>query len=135
MAGAGSTGAGAGVRARIQTRDGWAVQNAVLTVTDMTGNQVVRAEADSEGVIRSEEALQQGAYTVIATAPGYAPAASTALVTASGRADVGNLVLARQGGEQLPPPGPWTIDPMHSTVAASAQHLGITSVQDRKSVV
>lgn len=131
MAGAGSTGAGAGVRARIQTRDGWAVQNAVLTVTDMTGNQVVRAEADSEGVIRSEDALQQGAYTVIATAPGYAPAASTALVTASGRADVGNLVLARQGGEQLPPPGPWTIDPMHSTVAASAQHLGITSVHGR----
>ncbi|MGW8378484.1 YceI family protein [Streptomyces sp. ODS28] len=131
MAGAGSTGAGAGVRARIQTRDGWAVHNAVLTVTDMTGTQVVRAEADSEGVVRSEEPLEQGAYTVIATALGYAPAASTALVTASGRADVGTLTLARQGGEQLPQPGPWTIDPMHSTVAATAQHLGITSVHGR----
>ncbi|MGW7514857.1 YceI family protein [Streptomyces sp. NPDC054796] len=124
-------GAGAGVRAQIRTRDGWAVQHAVLTVTDMTGTQVLRAEADAEGVVRSEEPLPAGAYTVIATAIGYAPAASTAMVTASGRADVGALVLARQGGVELPPPGPWTIDPMHSTVAATAQHLGITSVHGR----
>ncbi|MGY1436654.1 YceI family protein [Streptomyces reniochalinae] len=130
--GAGGTGAGGGgVRARVRTRDGWAVQHAVLTVTDMTGNQVLRAEADDEGFVRSAEPLPAGPYTVIATAVGYAPAASTAMVTASGRADLGTLVLARQGGVELPPPGTWTIDPMHSTVAASAQHLGMTSVHGR----
>ncbi|GEB54096.1 MULTISPECIES: YceI family protein [Streptomyces] len=122
---------GAGVRARVRTRDGWAVQHAVLTVTDMTGTQVLRAEADGEGAVRSNEPLAPGAYTVIATAVGYAPAASTAMVTASGRADLGTLVLARQGGVELPPPGPWTIDPMHSSVAATAQHLGISSVHGR----
>jgi polyisoprenoid-binding protein YceI len=127
MAGA----AGAGVRAQVRTRDGWAVQHAVLTVTDMTGAQVVRAEADDEGVVDSGEPLPPGPYTVIATAIGYAPAASTALVTASGRSDLGVLVLARQGGVELPPPGPWTIDPMHSSVAAKAQHLGISSVHGR----
>lgn len=124
-------GAGAGVRAQVRTRDGWAVQHAVLTVTDMTGAQVLRAEADDEGVIRSAEALPAGPYTVIVTAIGYAPAASTAMVTAAGRADLGTLVLARQGGVELPPPGPWTIDPMHSSVAATAQHLGISSVHGR----
>lgn len=124
-------GAGAGVRAQVRTRDGWAVQHAVLTVTDMTGTQVVRAEADADGIVRSEDPLPAGPYTVIATAIGYAPAASTALVTASGRADLGTLVLARQGGVELPPPGPWTIDPMHSSVAARAQHLGISSVHGR----
>jgi polyisoprenoid-binding protein YceI len=124
-------GASTGVRAQIRTRDGWPVQHAVLTVTDMTGAQMIRAEADDEGVVRSEEALPAGPYTVIATAIGYAPVASTALVTASGRADLGTLVLARQGGVELPPPGPWTIDPMHSTVAAKAQHLGISSVHGR----
>ncbi|MBO8194209.1 YceI family protein [Streptomyces oryzae] len=122
---------GGGVRARVRTRDGWAVQHAVLTVTDMTGTQVLRAEADDEGIVRGGEPLAPGAYTVIATAVGYAPAASTAMVTASGRAELGTLVLARQGGVELPPPGPWTIDPMHSTVAASAQHLGMTSVHGR----
>jgi polyisoprenoid-binding protein YceI len=32
---------------------------------------------------------------------------------------------------ELPPPGPWTIDPAHSTVSAVAQHLGLTSVHGR----
>ncbi|PGH49278.1 YceI family protein [Streptomyces sp. Ru87] len=124
------TGPGAGLRARIRTRDGWAVRHAILTVTDMTGNQVARATADEDGTVRTD-ALPAGAYTVIATAVGYAPAASTAIVTASGRADVGTVVLARQGGVELPPPGVWTLDPAHSSVAAVAQHLGISSVHGR----
>ncbi|MFF8367419.1 YceI family protein [Streptomyces lydicus] len=127
-----STGAGAaGVRAQVRTRDGWAVQHAVLTVTDMTGSQVLREVADEQGAIRTGQPLPAGPYTVIVTAVGYAPVASSAIVTASGRMDVGSVVLARQGGAELPPPGAWTIDPMHSTVAAVAQHLGISSVHGR----
>ncbi|MET9253805.1 YceI family protein [Streptomyces sp. NPDC048182] len=120
-----------GLTARIRTRDGWAVSHAVVTVTDMTGAQVLRAEADAEGAVRDATPLAPGAYTVIVTAVGYAPAASSALVTASGRAEVGTVTLARQGGTELPPPGPWTIDPAHSSVAAVAQHLGISSVHGR----
>lgn len=119
------------LNARIRTRDGWAVPHAVVTVTDMTGTQVLRATTDGEGVVRDGTPLAAGPYTVIVTAVGYAPVASTALVTASGRAEVGNVVLARQGGTELPPPGPWAIDPAHSTVGAVAQHLGITSVHGR----
>ncbi|WP_055494530.1 YceI family protein [Streptomyces sp. TP-A0356] len=117
--------------ARIRTRDGWAVSHAVVTVTDMTGTQVLRAEADAEGAVRDTTALAPGAYTVIVTAVGYAPAAAGAIVTASGRAEIGAVTLARQGGAELPPPGPWTIDPAHSSVAALAQHLGISSVRGR----
>ncbi|MFH8774255.1 YceI family protein [Streptomyces sp. NPDC017958] len=120
-----------GLTARIRTRDGWAVSHAVVTVTDMTGTQVLRAEADAEGAVRDATGLAPGAYTVIVTAVGYAPAASSAIVTASGRAEVGTVTLARQGGTELPPPGPWTIDPVHSSVAAVAQHLGISSVHGR----
>ncbi|MDF3290824.1 MULTISPECIES: YceI family protein [Streptomyces] len=117
-----------GLRARIRTKDGWAVQHAVLTVTDMTGSQIQRATTDDDGVVRTDP-LPPGAYTVIVTAVGYQPTASTAIVGAAGRADLGNLVLARQGGVELPPPGPWTIDPAHSSVGAVAQHLGISSVR------
>ncbi|MEU6094151.1 YceI family protein [Streptomyces sp. NPDC047079] len=117
--------------ARIRTRDGWAVSHAVVTVTDMTGTQVLRAEADAEGAVRDTTELAPGAYTVIVTAVGYAPAASSAIVTASGRAEIGAVTLARQGGAELPPPGPWTIDPAHSSVGAVAQHLGISSVHGR----
>ncbi|MFJ8008973.1 YceI family protein [Streptomyces fagopyri] len=120
-----------GLTARIRTRDGWAVSHAVVTVTDMTGAQVLRAEADAEGAVRDANALTPGAYTVIVTAVGYAPAASSAIVTAGGRAEIGTVVLARQGGTELPPPGPWTVDPAHSSVGAVAQHLGISSVHGR----
>lgn len=117
--------------AQIRTRDGWAVSHAVVTVTDMTGRQVLRAEADGDGAVRETTALAPGAYTVIVTAVGYAPIASSAIVTASGRAEIGTVTLARQGGTELPPPGPWTIDPAHSSVSAVAQHLGISSVHGR----
>ncbi|TLS40640.1 hypothetical protein FE633_40625 [Streptomyces montanus] len=120
-----------GLTAKIRTRDGWAVSHGVVTVTDMTGTQVMRAEADGEGVVRNGTELAPGAYTVIVTAVGYAPAAASALVTASGRAEVGTVTLARQGGAELPPPGPWTIDPAHSSVSAVARHLGISSVHGR----
>ncbi|MGW0879007.1 YceI family protein [Streptomyces sp. NPDC002671] len=120
-----------GLTARIRTRDGWAVSHAVVTVTDMTGAQMLRAEANAEGAVRDTTELAPGAYTVIVTAVGYAPAASSAIVTAGGRAEVGTVTLARQGGTELPPPGPWTIDPAHSSVAAVAQHLGISSVRGR----
>jgi polyisoprenoid-binding protein YceI len=120
-----------GLTARIRTRDGWAVSHAVVTVTDGTGTQVVRAETDEEGGVRDATELAPGAYTVIVTAVGYAPAASSAIVTASGRATIGTVTLARQGGTELPPPGPWTVDPAHSSVGAVAQHLGISSVHGR----
>jgi polyisoprenoid-binding protein YceI len=118
---------GGGLRAQLRTKDGWAVAHAVLTVTDMTGRQVLREAADGEGEVRAGS-LEPGVYTVIATAIGYQPIASTAIVTASGGADLGVLVLDRSGAVDLPPPGPWTIDPVHSRVSAVAQHLGLSSV-------
>ena len=50
-----------GLTARIRTRDGWAVSHAVVTVTDMTGAQVLRAEADDEGAVRDATELAPGA--------------------------------------------------------------------------
>ncbi|WP_250564017.1 YceI family protein [Sphaerisporangium fuscum] len=119
-----------GLRAVVRTKDGWAVPHAVVTVTDMSGRQVARAEADTDGNVATAP-LAPGPYTVVVTALGYAPVASTAIATGSGSAELGVLVLARQGGVELPPPGVWIIDPAHSKVAATAQHLGLSSVQGR----
>ncbi|MFC4530009.1 YceI family protein [Sphaerisporangium dianthi] len=119
-----------GLRAVVTGKDGWAVRHAVVTVTDMSGHQVVRAEVDADGAVATAP-LPSGVHTVVVTAVGYTPAAMTAIATASGAADLGVIVLARQGGVELPPPGLWTIDPAHSKVAATAQHLGLSSVQGR----
>lgn len=120
-----------GLRAQVRTPEGWAVQHAAVTLTDRTGRQVARADVDADGAVSAEVALVPGPYTVIVTAAGYAPAASTAFVTGGGVADAGTVVLTRQVGAELPPPGVWTIDPAHSSVATIAQHLGISSVRGR----
>jgi polyisoprenoid-binding protein YceI len=119
-----------GLHARIRTGDGWAVPHAVVTVTDMTGQQVSRTQADTDGVVRTGP-LTPGRYTAIVTAIGYTPAASTAKVGAAGVAELGTVVLARQAGTALPPPGPWTIDPAHSSIMVSVRHLGLSSVHGR----
>lgn len=115
-----------GVTARVQSRDGWAVRGAVLTVTDLTGNQAARAEGDDEGRV-STGPLAAGTYTAIVMAPGYGPAARTAVVTPSGAA-LGPVILDRAAGTELPPPGRWTIDPAHSAIQISARHMGLASV-------
>lgn len=119
---------GRGVSVVVQTSDDWPIPDAVVTVMDLAGNQVARAEAGERGEA-STTALPPGAYTVIVTAPGYTPAARTAIVTASGGAALGAVVLPRAADTQLPPVGRWTIDPMHSKVLVTARHIGLASVR------
>ena len=118
------------IRVRIRTEDGWALPHAVLTVADMTGRQVSRAEAGPSGEIRSA-ALPSGRYTAIVTAIGYTPSATAAQIGTAGPAELGTVTLTRQGGEGLPPPGPWTIDPVHSGVRVTIRHLGLSSIHGR----
>jgi polyisoprenoid-binding protein YceI len=119
-----------GVRAQVRTDDGWAVRHAVLTVTDSAGQQVAHVPADTDGMVVTQP-LPAGSYIAILTAVGYVPAARTAVVTASGSAALGTVTLHRDGGVELPPPGMWTIDPAHSTIAVAAHHLGMSSVKGR----
>jgi polyisoprenoid-binding protein YceI len=115
------------VTAQVRTSDGWPVANAVLTVTDMAGQQVARVSADADGRLGTEP-LPSGTYTAILTATGFGPAARTAMVTASGSAVLGVIELARAGGSDLPAAGIWTIDPIHSAIHVTARHLGIASI-------
>lgn len=119
-----------GVTARVRSRDGWAVRGAVLTITDMAGRQVARAEGDEEGLTVTGP-LQPGTYTAIVMAPGFSPAARTAVLPASGSATLGTVALDRSSAIELPPPGLWSIDPVHSSVAVTARHLGVASIKVR----
>jgi polyisoprenoid-binding protein YceI len=119
-----------GVTAQVRTSDGWPVAAAVLTVTDSSGQQVARADADADGRVTTEP-LPAGTYTAIVTAPSYTPMARTAVVTASGSASLGVISVTRVGGDDLPEPGTWTIDPAHSAINITARHLGIASIRGR----
>lgn len=124
-----------GLNAKIRNAEGWAVENAVLTVTDMSGQQVARAVADSSGVVTTEP-LAPGVYTAVLTAAGYNPVARTAQIGSDGSGTLGEIPLVPAAGAiELPPAGPWVIDPVHSTVVATARHLGIASIKARFSEV
>lgn len=123
-----------GVRAAARTTDGWPVAGAVLTVTDMAGQQVTRQPADADGQLATDP-LPVGTYTAVVTAAGFVPVARTAVVTPSGAATLGVVPLARVGGEaELPVRGVWTIDPAHSAINVTARHLGLASVRGRFTV-
>ncbi|MES9539097.1 YceI family protein [Actinomadura sp. NPDC000600] len=119
-----------GLRGTVRTKDGWAVRHAIVTVTNLAGDQVAREQTGEDGVLAAGP-LPPGTYTVIVTAMGFQPAASTMIVSSAGTADIGKIVLGRAGGTELPPAGAWTIDPAHSNVGAVAQHLGLSSVRGR----
>ncbi|WP_020579148.1 YceI family protein [Actinopolymorpha alba] len=115
--------------ADIRTTDRWPIPHAVVTITDLQGRQVTRAEANGDGHVTTDP-LPHGSYTVIITAAGHTPAARAATITPSGAA-LGVVSLPRVSGTPLPPAGTWVIDPVHSSVEATARHLGIASVKGR----
>ncbi|TNC26070.1 YceI family protein [Amycolatopsis alkalitolerans] len=124
-----------GLNARIQTAEGWAVEGTVLTVTDMSGHQVARAVSDAKGAVDTQP-LPPGVYTAVLTAAGYNPVARTAQIGSDGTGSLGEIPLQPVAGSvEPPPPGPWTIDPVHTTVVATARHLGIASIRARFSEV
>ncbi|MGI5218559.1 YceI family protein [Nocardia sp. CA-290969] len=120
-----------GLTARIRNGENWPVPEAVLTVTDSTGRQIGRAVADNTGAVATGS-LPPGLHTAVLTAPGYQPVARTAQVSAAGAGSLGDITLVAVAETvALPPAGTWTIDPVHSTVIATARHLGISSIKAR----
>ncbi|RSM36391.1 hypothetical protein DMA12_40460 [Amycolatopsis balhimycina DSM 5908] len=120
-----------GLRATFRTAEGWAVEHAVLTVTDPAGRQVARQAADVRGEVVTE-ALTPGVYTAVVTAAGYTPVARTTQIASDGSGSLGDVVLAPVAeAVDLPAAGPWVIDPVHSSVVATARHMGIASIKAR----
>jgi len=114
----------------VVTPDGWPVPHAVITVVDEKGSQSGRSTAGHDGRF-TVDGLSAGSYTVITAAAGHTPQARTRLVNGAGSIDLGRLVLTRVSGAVLPLPGTWHIDPIHSTISATAVHIGFAKIHGR----
>jgi polyisoprenoid-binding protein YceI len=113
----------------VHGRDGWPLEPATVTVVGPTGGQLGRAAVDAEGRFDLPVA-QAGPATLIVAAPGAVPVARGVTIPAAGL-DVGVLTLTRPGDAGTPRPGRWTIDPSHSTIAVTGQHLGLSRIHGR----
>ncbi|WP_432494134.1 YceI family protein [Kineococcus gypseus] len=122
--------AGTTARGRVLTREGWPVPGASITLLGADGGQLARAVTGGDGTF-ALPSLPAGPATMIVAAPAHEPRASAVVVPAAGTWPVGEVRLRRQGGEEVPPPGTWEIDPAHSSITATAHHLGLSAVHGR----
>ena len=113
----------------VRGRDGWPVQPSTVTLIGPTGAQLGRAAVDTEGHF-ALPVPASGAATVIVAAPGSVPVARSVTLSPDGL-DLGVITLARPGDSGTPRPGRWVIDPEHSTVAVTGQHLGLSRIHGR----
>jgi len=120
---------GSTVTGLLTTPDGWPITGGTLTAVDVTGVQRSRVASGSDGRFVLD-GLSAGPYTVIVAAPGHEPMARSVAVGGNTTA-LGVLELARAGGAVLPAPGTWTIDPVHSSIQATALHLGMGRIHGR----
>lgn len=124
------------VRGSVGTRDGWPLPGATVTVLSAAGASSARATSGSDGRF-SLGGVPGGAATVLIAAPGHEPQVR-AVSLASGSPDgagpaleLGTVRLVRQDDTATPVAGRWAIDPLHTSVVATAHHLGLSSIRGR----
>jgi polyisoprenoid-binding protein YceI len=116
------------VTGAVRGRDGWPVEPATVTLVGPAGTQLARAAVDAEG--RFAVPVTAGPATLIVAAPGSVPVARSVTIP-DGGLDLGVTTLVRPGDSATPRPGRWTIDPAHSTIAVTGQHLGLSRIHGR----
>ncbi|MGW4228194.1 YceI family protein [Streptomyces sp. NPDC004980] len=105
------------------------VRQAEFVVTDSAGRKVVGGETDPFGSVVAT--IPAGDYRLGVTAEGFTPFHGSVVVTESGHASLGDVVLQVVQPPQLPEPGDWEIEPMHSQIGFTARHIGMARIHGR----
>ncbi|MET8174879.1 YceI family protein [Streptomyces clavifer] len=105
------------------------VRQAEFVVTDTAGRKVVGGETDLFGSLVAT--VPAGDYRVAVTAEGFTPFHGPVAVAEGGHAGLGDVVLQVVQPPQLPDPGDWEIEPMHSQIGFTARHIGMARIHGR----
>ncbi|OKJ76348.1 YceI family protein [Streptomyces sp. CB02460] len=102
---------------------------AEFVLTDRAGRKVVGGETDPYGSVMAT--IPAGEYRLAVTAEGFTPFHGSATVTEGGHASLGDVTLQIAAPPQLPEPGDWEIEPMHSQIGFTARHIGMARIHGR----
>ncbi|MDI3421041.1 YceI family protein [Streptomyces luteolus] len=105
------------------------LRQAEFTISDAQGRKVVAGGADPFGSFVAT--VPAGEYRVAVSAEGYTPYRGSATVTEGGHAAIGDLTLQLAAPAPLPQPGEWEMEPMHSSIAFTARHIGLARIHGR----
>lgn len=105
------------------------VRQAEFVVTDSSGRKVFGGETDPYGRVLAT--VPAGDYRLGVTAEGFTPFHGSAVVSESGHAGMGDVILQVAAPPQLPDPGDWEIEPNHTQIAFTARHIGLARIHGR----
>lgn len=105
------------------------VQQAEFVVTDSAGRKVVGGETDPYGNVLAT--VPAGEYRLAVTAEGFTPFHGAATVAEGAHASLGDITLQIAPPPQLPAPGEWEVEPMHSQIGFTARHIGMARIHGR----
>ncbi|MER5361726.1 YceI family protein [Streptomyces sp. NPDC002785] len=105
------------------------VPQAEFVVTDSVGRKVVGGETDPYGSVLAT--VPAGEYRLAVTAEGFTPFHGAATVVEGGHASLGDVALQLSALPQLPDPGEWEVEPMHSQIGFTARHIGMARIHGR----
>ncbi|MGA4841976.1 YceI family protein [Streptomyces sp. G45] len=105
------------------------VGHAELSVSDSMGRKVVGGGTDPFGSFLAT--VPAGEYRVAVSAEGFTPYRGNVTVGEGAHASVGDVTLQVAQLPALPEPGDWEIDPMHSSIAFTARHIGLARIHGR----
>ncbi|MFH8517901.1 YceI family protein [Streptomyces gelaticus] len=102
---------------------------AEFAVMDGAGRKVFGGETDPFGNVLAT--VPAGEYRLAVTAEGFTPFHGSATVVEGGHASLGDVTLQLSAPPQLPAPGEWEIEPMHSQIGFTARHIGLARIHGR----
>ncbi|MFF3393398.1 YceI family protein [Streptomyces sp. NPDC002669] len=105
------------------------VPQAEFVITDGPGRKVFRGETDPFGNVLAT--VPAGEYRLAVTAEGFTPFHASATVVEGGHASLGDVTLQLATPPQLPAPGDWEVEPMHSQIGFTARHIGLARIHGR----
>ncbi|WJV48755.1 YceI family protein [Streptomyces flavofungini] len=105
------------------------VRHAELSVSDAMGRKIVSGGTDPFGSFVAT--VPAGEYRLAVSAEGFTPYRANITVGEGAHASMGDVTLQIAQLPGLPESGDWDIDPLHSSIAFTARHIGLARIHGR----